>query len=254
MDPVAFNRFQTKLSDVIFNYPAIDNHAHALLHVDKRHDIPFEGLVSHLEGEALIKDAPYTLACYHATSELAKLYGLPRESTWEQVKAKRTEFEYDELCRRAFEPSGIQCILLDDGLGPDGALYDIPWHDQFTKSPTRRVIRIESVAEDILGSIFSNYSDRVTGFSTFYNSLRKYLTENTRDGHAVSFKTVVCYRTGLAVSPEPLAPDSEKLLSAFEKVREKYRSSSKIRLQEKVLNDFVVHIAMEIASVNDIPS
>lgn len=136
-----------KLHAAAFTYPAIDNHAHALLRPENCTDVPFEGLVSHLEGEGLLRDAPHTLACHRATQQLSKLYELAEGSSWEAVKAKRVHFDYNELCRRSFESSGIQCILLDDGLNMKEMLHDITWHDQFTQSPTRRVIRVETVAE-----------------------------------------------------------------------------------------------------------
>ena len=43
----------------------------------------------------------------------------------------------------------IQCILIDDGLG--GAdkhkMYDYKWHDNVAHSPTKRIVRVETVAE-----------------------------------------------------------------------------------------------------------
>lgn len=51
-----------------------------------------------------------------------------------------------------FEPTNIQCILIDDGLGTtdDAAkLYDYRSHDRLTHSPTRRIVRVEAIAEVI---------------------------------------------------------------------------------------------------------
>ncbi|KAG6889864.1 hypothetical protein C0992_003760 [Termitomyces sp. T32_za158] len=141
------NAHLQELHRVAFTYPAIDNHAHAILCPENRADVPFEGLVSHLEGEALLRDAPHTLACRRATQQLSKLYELSEGSSWEEVKANRAHVDYTDLCKRSFGSSGIQCILLDDGLGVKEVLQDVSWHDQFTQSPTRRIIRIETVAE-----------------------------------------------------------------------------------------------------------
>ncbi|KAG6901944.1 hypothetical protein C0995_006466 [Termitomyces sp. Mi166 len=242
-----------KLHTAAFTYPAIDNHAHALLRPENRTDIPFEGLVSHLEGEALLRDAPHTLACHRATQQLSKLYGLAEGSSWEEVKANHAHFDYTDLCRRSFGFSGIQCILLDDGLGIKEMLQDIPWHDQFTQSPTRRVIRIEAVAEDILKKVFADYKDPKSAFLTFTDELKKYLVDHAQDGHTVAFKTVVCYRTGLAVPPKPLDPVSNDLLSAFAGFYNKQKDLPKVRLLEKLLNDHVVHLAMDISAVCDVP-
>ena len=141
-----------ELRRVAFTFPGIDNHAHSLLRAENRDDLIYEGLISEAEGDAL-KDAVQTLAAYRATRQLAELFGLPRDASWEDVKSKRSEYEYLDLCKLSFRPTGIQCILIDDGLTAPVApsscstLYDIPWHNQFTSSPSRRIVRIEFFAE-----------------------------------------------------------------------------------------------------------
>lgn len=127
-------------------YPAIDNHAHPLLLVEHRDDVPFEGLISEAQGDAM-KDAVHTLACYRATPQLAELLELPAGSSWEDVKAKRGSLDYLALCKRSFDPTGIQCILIDDGLGVRDIVHPVAWHSQLTHSPARRVVRIEVVAQ-----------------------------------------------------------------------------------------------------------
>lgn len=139
-----------ELSRTIFSFPAIDNHAHALLCEESRNALPFEGLITEAQGSrALTQDAVLTMACFRATSQLAKLFGLGPHADWEAVKAFRQSLPYDRLCRMCFEPTRIQCILLDDGLGGDDRerLKDYRWHDQFTGSPTKRIVRVEVVAE-----------------------------------------------------------------------------------------------------------
>ncbi|KAG6844507.1 hypothetical protein H0H87_006332 [Tephrocybe sp. NHM501043] len=237
-----------------FSYPAIDNHAHSLLRAENRADIAFEGLVSHLDGEALARTALHTLACYQATQQLIQLFELKAGSSWEDVKAKRAELEYADLCRLAFGPTGIQCILIDDGFGVKEILHDIPWHDQFTHSPAKQVIRIESVAEDILKEVFESYDECQAAFHTFTSKLATYLTEHVKKPSVVAFKSVVCYRSGLAVTlSKPHGPASKELLAAFAAIYERQKHLPRIRLQEKLLNDHVVNLAMEISSAHDVP-
>jgi hypothetical protein len=137
-----------KLHETAFTYPAIDNHAHPLLRAQKRETIPFEGVISEAEGDALEKDAVHTLACYRATHQLADLFGMTNVS-WNEIKSKRSQLDYLDLCKRCMQPTGIQCILLDDGLGDGDMVEDFAWHNQFTHDPVRRIVRIEPVAEVI---------------------------------------------------------------------------------------------------------
>lgn len=134
-----------KLFGTALHFPAIDNHAHPLLRDAHREDRPFEGLVSEADGEAL-KDSVYTVACMRATYSLGKLFGL-KDASWDDVKAKRAELHYLDLCRKCIEPTRIQCILIDDGLGVKDLAEEVQWHDQFTKSPSQRIVRVEIEAE-----------------------------------------------------------------------------------------------------------
>jgi hypothetical protein len=135
------------LRDVVFNYPAIDNHAHPLLKEEHRQSLPFEGVISEAQSDA-IKDAVYSLPGYRATRQLAELYGLDPGADWEEVTSHRGTLEYDQLCNMNMQKSGIQCLLLDDGLrGVQEMANDLSWHGRFTNGSVYRIVRIEPVAE-----------------------------------------------------------------------------------------------------------
>lgn len=138
-------------------YPAIDNHAHPLLKLAHRNDMIYENIMSDADGPAL-QDSIHTLACYRATEQLADLLGLASAGiTWDQVKSAARDMDYDDLCRLCFGPANIQCILIDDGLGnAKGLAENYRWHDRYTTSPTKRIVRVEVVAEvAVLPSPFS---------------------------------------------------------------------------------------------------
>lgn len=135
-----------ELANIVFGYPAIDNHCHPILSEAHKNDFSLEGIFTEAQGDA-IEDAEYTLPGYRATKELAEFFGC--EADWDIVKVKRKKLPYDDLCRFSFERTGIQCLLLDDGLDADGhkACEGISWHDQFTSSPSKRILRIEALAQ-----------------------------------------------------------------------------------------------------------
>lgn len=138
----------SELTRVARTFPAIDNHAHPLLAEAHRDKFPFEGLISEATDEALTSDAIHTLACFRATLQLGDLLNIGGEPSWEAVKEKRTKISYEELCRTCMQASYIQCILLDDGLGGVTELAEgYKWHDRFTSSPSKRIVRVEVLAE-----------------------------------------------------------------------------------------------------------
>ena len=85
------------LRDVVFNHPAIDNHAHPLLKEDCRRNLPFEGVISEAQPDA-IKGAIRSLPGYRAARQLAELYGLDPDESCEEVKNHKDALEYDPLC------------------------------------------------------------------------------------------------------------------------------------------------------------
>jgi hypothetical protein len=145
------------LARAAHTFPVIDHHAHPLLKASERHSESLLGVVSEAR-DAALRDAPHTLAGRRALRQLEALLGpTAAQSTtadlnhrWGAVDAARNALEYEELCKKCFEPAGIACLLLDDGLG--GAetrrtAADLAWHDRLTTAPTRRILRVEVVAE-----------------------------------------------------------------------------------------------------------
>jgi hypothetical protein len=135
------------LREIVFNHPAIDNHAHPLLREEHRHSLAFEGCISEARSDA-IEDAIHSLPGYRAARQLAELYGLDPGVGWEEIKSHRGSLEYDHLCNMNMKRSGIQCLLLDDGLrGVQEMANDLSWHGRFTNNSVYRLVRIETVAE-----------------------------------------------------------------------------------------------------------
>ena len=138
---------EMSLRDVVFNYPAIDNHAHPLLKEECRRNLPFEGVISEAQPDA-VKDAIHSLPGYRAARQLAELYGLDPDAGWEEIKNHRDGLEYDRLCNMSMQQLGIQCLLLDDGLrGVQEMANDLSWHRRFANNSVYRLVRIEPVAE-----------------------------------------------------------------------------------------------------------
>ena len=259
----------TSLRDIVFNYPAIDNHAHPLLKEEYRRSLAFEGLMSEARPNA-IEDAAHSLPGYRATRQLAELYGLDPGADWEEIKRHRDTLEYDQLCNVSMKRSGIQCLLLDDGLRGAQDLKmanDLSWHGKFTNnSCVYRLVRIEVVAEvrtrhivvvmvliltvrseDLLKSLHPTDPNILEAFrSALHTTLRDF----ARDPVVVGFKSVVCYRTGLDVNlnSDDLSSVERGIAATVSSRKENARGSDVLRLANKALNDFVVCTALSIAT------
>lgn len=137
--------FMSDLRTLILTYPAIDNHAHPLLVDDST--IDFTGAISEARGDAL-PAAHTSLAAMRAARQLGPLYGLEEvDPEWEVLlQARKSQAsEKADIRDACFQAARIQCLLLDDGL--PGECESISYHDQYTISPSKRIVRVENIAE-----------------------------------------------------------------------------------------------------------
>ena len=90
----------------------------------------------------------------------------------------------------------------------------------------------------------STASSLLSSFSSPFDAA---LHQASTDPLVVGFKSIACYRTGLDVSPVqcPLEDIEESLMGAMQKFETTGRK--KLRLEEKVFNDYLVRLTMEVA-------
>lgn len=228
------------LRHLIQIHPLIDNHAHNLLNREAACDYdsyPLESITSEAHGRAL-ENARSALPLLRATNQLAELYGTPCTS-WDDVLAAHSrcvQEDYDGLTRRSLE--GTLALLLDDLLSDeDVESYD--WHDQFTASATKRIVRIEAVAASVIAQLMS--AERKQGetvWSLFRQQFLNALDRAMDDPAVVGFKSVICYRTGLDI--DPYSPDEDSLTASLHRVLDSGTRKTGYRVEDKPLNDWLV--------------
>ncbi|KAL4800562.1 hypothetical protein BDV19DRAFT_353256 [Aspergillus venezuelensis] len=238
---------QPNLHHLIQTHPIIDNHAHNLLSRSAACDYakyPFEQIISEAQGVAL-KNATSTLPFHRAAAQLAMLYQTS-SADWDKLKAARNQSvqsDYEGLVRRCLE--GTHTLLLDDLL-TDQDIEPFEWHDRFTASSTKRIVRIEAIAAQVLSQVIKDgYSASDPGnllafqapWETFSREFTTRISEAIRDPAVVGFKSVICYRTGLEV--QPIDGDTTQLLQSFARTISRSTVST-ARVEDKPLNDWLV--------------
>ncbi|PLB34836.1 extracellular developmental signal biosynthesis protein FluG [Aspergillus candidus] len=235
------------LRHLIHAHPLIDNHAHNLLSADAATDYaayPFEQIVSEAHGSAL-RNARSALPLHRAAQQLAELYGTP-SADWDQLVAARDRWvrrDYPGLVRQCLQ--GTHALLLDD-LMTDSDVEPYSWHDRFTPAPTRRIVRIEAIAQQTLAQLPPVDEDSpavvAAQFDAFRQRFQDQLAAAVADPAVVGFKSVVCYRTGLNVQPVDDAEAATYLLPAFARV---LRTPGH-RVEDKPLNDWIVRCLLTL--------
>lgn len=221
--------------------PIIDNHAHPLLKPEALAKYPLISITTEASGDA-IHAASTSLSHIRGVKQLAHV--LECGQTWEAVVAaieQRRIEDYEDWVSECLD--GIATILVDDGLDAPDDAEDYAWHNSFTRSPCKRIVRIETVAGRIIHKHAMNYgaSDNPEGLmASVLADFDAAIIEAIADPEVVGFKSVICYRTGLDV---PATPNVALATVVLAELAADYDGSAGelARLNHPGLNDFVLH-------------
>ena len=244
--------------EVIRTTPIIDHHAHNLLLPEEQDKHPLISMTTEAAGSAL-DHTPSTLAHMRAVRQLSEV--LVCNPHWKYIqhnlKAQQKR-ENNAWARRCFE--GIETVLIDDGLDLD-IVHPYEWHDRLTRSSCKRIVRIERVAGTILKNLYEqNRKSIIKGdlttsdfLSRFVEKFNEAISRAITDDNVVGFKSVICYRTGLAIPPYPELEDVG-LEAVFKPILEHENVIEKLgRVEDEVLSPLLVHIAARLIERNASP-
>jgi hypothetical protein len=231
----------------------IDNHAHNLLLPSEYADHPFESITTEASGEAL-EDTYFSLSHLRAWDQLKELYEYDGpEEGWDclEERQKWIDSDLDGLIRKCLK--GTYSILIDDGLGNSRTLQPYSYHDQLTLAPSKRILRIETLAEDLMEGLVRRATEDDLAVAEFMADTFLLFTERFEigihqaidDSEVVGFKSVICYRSGLDVEP-----DYERCLRKIGEPFEHYIiravTDKRYRVDSKHVNDYLVLKTLEI--------
>lgn len=233
--------------------PIIDNHAHSLLKPEALTKHPLISITTEAAGDAI--HATFTsLAHIRGVKQLAHV--LDCAHTWEAVVAaieQRRIDDYDDWISECLD--GIETILVDDGLDAADDVQDYDWHNSFTRSACKRIVRIETVAAHIIHDHavgLEHDHDPDALFESVLGAFDDAVRDAVADPEVVGFKSVICYRTGLDV---PAVPDLALARASLKQIASTYADNgdaaaavAPVRVQHPGLNDLLLHRAAELIS------
>jgi hypothetical protein len=248
-----------QLRHVANNFPIIDNHAHNLILPTHANTIPLESITTEAQGRAL-RDTFKSLPHLRAARQLRQLYECGEDADWEDILEQRLEWfrsDPQRLHQRCFE--GVHALLVDDGLAGPETVYPYDSHDEYLQAPSKRIVRIETVAERLMERIVRDASEDDFGKAKFLpdiwveftDEFEREIQEAVRDPDVAGFKTVVCYRTGLDIEPE-YEQAAKAVGHPFERYVKSCIRKRSYRIEKKALNDYLVLRTLEILS-DDLP-
>ncbi|MFC4456239.1 amidohydrolase family protein [Deinococcus sonorensis] len=209
-----------------------DHHAHGLYHEPLWRTAPLEAYFTEAyDPHILQRFVPDTLFYRRSLRDLSELYGCDPNA--DALREVRAGVDYPALCRDLFQRANIQHLLLDDGFWPD-RLWSVAQARERLPLPVQRVVRIESELELLLP-----HHDAP---GTLLDALEQVLREAGRS--AAGFKSIIAYRTGLAVEP----PTPAALERGFRQDRERGG-----RVQDKALLDAALLRGLQVATDLGLP-
>jgi uncharacterized protein len=136
-----------------------------------------------------------------------------------------------EGVRRAFADSRVETLLIDTGYPPTA--MSLAEMRQLAPCAIHEIVRIEAVAQGLLG--------RGLPYSEFFRVFRAEL--HAAAARSASFKSVIAYRSGLAVRRW----SDEDVAHAYRQVVDRVEAGGSPRLAEKPLLDGLFLIALAVA-------
>ncbi|KAI5925098.1 hypothetical protein F4810DRAFT_88841 [Camillea tinctor] len=240
------------LNAAIDTTPIVDNHAHPLLKLENANQQSLLAISTEASGAAL-GDTPQSLSHIRTVKHLAQVLGC--SPTWESVtnsieRRRETPALYNSWIERCLE--GIETILVDDGLHMDNEAELYSWHDQFTKSKCKRIVRIEVVAENIIARhcTYVTTSKGAAHFDDFVDEFQEEIRKAIADPEVVGFKSIICYRGGLDI-PAKSSFDWIGPQKALEKIIDDHLSGARPfnlnkRLESLPLNHLLLYLTAEL--------
>ncbi|MFN8520032.1 MAG: amidohydrolase family protein [Chloroflexota bacterium] len=155
----------------------------------------------------------------------APVLGLEASASAEAYLARRLPMDPREAARAFLAASGIGTLLVDTGFRGD-ALFPVAELAELARARVQPIVRLEAVAEDLAQSGVS---------AAGYPSAMRAAIDAAL-ATSVGFKTVLAYRGGLDIDPEP--PTDSDVVAAAGRWLAEVEATGRARLVDRVLLRF----------------
>ena len=220
--------------------PILDHHCHAFENPPTPYGAPgFQRFFSEGGDEGIVAGhTPNSVFFRWAIKDLAKFLGC--DPTTEAVLAARAAIPLNELGARMLRDANIRVLLIDYGLGGADRMSVDEMKAALPMCRIEPILRLETMAQDLILQ-HQTFEQVVEAFVATVEGARK-------AGH-VGLKSIIAYRTGLAIRET----SRSEAMETFGAVKERARRDGKVRLADKPLNDYLLLRALEVAEKQALP-
>jgi uncharacterized protein len=220
--------------------PILDHHCHAFLNRATAYSaLEFQHFFSEGGDEGIVKEhTPTSVFFRWGIKELAHF--LECEPTTDAVLAARAAIPLNELGARMLRDANIPVLLIDYGLGGEDRMSVADMRASLPACRIERILRLETMAQEL-----------ILQYETFDQVVEAFVAtvEGAREAGHVGLKSIIAYRTGLAIRETSKA----EAVEIFSAVKDRARRDNKVRLADKPLNDYLLLRALEVAEKQALP-
>ncbi len=220
--------------------PILDHHCHAFLRRKAAYSVA-EYLHFFSEGGdegILAKHTANSIFVRWATKELAGFLGC--EPALEAVVEARAQWTLGELGSRLLRAANIPVLLIDYGLAGVDRLTVDGMRECVPQCRFEPILRLETMAQALIVQ-----SDTFEQFVDAYVAT----VERARSIGHVGLKSIIAYRTGLAIREW----SKDEIHQTWSSVKERARRAGHVRLADKPLNDHLVLLALDVSARQELP-
>ncbi|ORJ92036.1 amidohydrolase family protein [Prescottella equi] len=219
-------------AEMVDALPLVDHHCHGVLRrpLDRA---GFESFLTEAAAPGRWHGSLFDTQAGAAVRSLcAPVLDLDRHAGPDEYLDRRTELGVDEVTRRLLDAAGISEFLVDTGFLPDRLTAPDELAD-FTGGVAHEVVRLESVAEDVIAGHNAD---------AFAPTCRARLADASRT--AVAFKTVAAYRVGLDLAAD--RPSDAAVFTAAARWAADVAAGRPVRLHDETLVRFLFWTAVDL--------
>lgn len=181
--------------------------------------------------------APGRLHVHLLETRLAAYLGLPADLPAAELAAARDErarADWPGYLRRLFDDAGLTGMIVDEALHPDDPARPAAAYTELAGRPVWKMARVDPLVDRLVGDGASA--------AEIVERVRRFLADSAAGG-AVAVKTVLAYRTGLAVRPDADLAAADRSL----------RADLPVRRRGKAMRDLVFRTVLGTATELGLP-
>lgn len=218
----------------------VDNHCHPLLLEQRMDTLQFRAFFSEASAPVFAEQHVANSVYYlWMLRQLAVFFGCQSKSDEDEVLAARNRLDADTLIEHLYRAAKIDTLILDVAHPQAELCYSPERMGQLGHCRVARMLRLETLMQSLIVEV-RDFDELVERYHLALTNLRAH-------GY-VALKSIVAYRTGLNVARW----SQDQAVAAFYEARSTIYNGT-LRIQQKPLIDYLLHIAFLHAAEQELP-